>query len=229
MLYSVGHSTHSKEDFTVLLKSANIDILVDVRSHPGSRWPQFQKEELEVWVPNAGFEYMWMPELGGWSERYLRYSEEMAKHGISIGAYAKSKFPKDRIAQKTLPGEHDSRQEFLPTIKPFWSNRGLLEYSFFTSIPEFFDGTQKLIELSENMNVAYFCSEVLWWCCHRSMLSDYLFFKGTGSYHIMPHIRQKNKIKYIDGNKLISHSDVIGNRLERYKLSITDAWKANAK
>ena len=78
MLFTVGHSTHSKKDFTTLLKSANIDVLVDVRSHPCSRWPQFQKESLEIWVPEAGFEYVWMPELGGWSERELKYLETLA-------------------------------------------------------------------------------------------------------------------------------------------------------
>ena len=57
------------------------------------------------------------------------------------------------------------------------------------------------------------------------MISDYLSFKGIESHHIMPRMRQKNKIKYIDGHKLISHSNVIGNRLERYEQYILDSWK----
>lgn len=229
MLFTVGHSIHSKECFVALLKSANIDILVDVRSHPGSKWSWFQKEELELWVPHVGFKYVWMPELGGWSDRYLTYSEEMIKHGVDIGVYAKSKFPKDRISQKTLPNEHDSKQEFLPSIKPFWSNRGLFEYSIFESIPEFIGGAQKLAELSEQANVAFMCSECQWWRCHRSQISDYLFFKGIDSYHIMPHVRQKNKIKYVAGSKLVAHSSVIGNRLERYEQFITDIWRSNKR
>jgi hypothetical protein len=170
-----------------------------------------------------------MPELGGWFERELKYSEEMSKYGIDIGAYTKGKFPKDRIAQKTLPNADDYRQEFLPNIKPFWSNMGLLEYSFFTSIPEFFDGIQKLIKLSDKSNVAFMCCEALYYKCHRSMISDHLLFRGIDSYHIMPHMRQKNKIKYVCGIKLIPHSSVIGNRLERYDQCIIDAWRSNAK
>src|ERR1700690_1191251 len=229
MLFTVGHSTHSKENFTTLLRSSNINILVDVRSHPGSRWSQFQKEELEVWIPEVNFEYIWMPGLGGWSKRELKYSEEMAKHGINIDAYAKGKFPKQIISQKTLPNEQDSRQEFLPSIKPFWSNRGLLEYAAFTSISEIFDEAKELVELSKNMNVAFFCCEAAWWRCHRSQISDFLLFKGIDTYHIMPHMRQKNKIKYVCGSKIIKHSNIIGNRLERYDQWVIDAWKLNAK
>ena len=65
-IYSIGHSTHSMEDFSSLLKAYKIELLVDVRSYPGSRHvPQFDKEEIEKWLPESGIGYLHMPALGG--------------------------------------------------------------------------------------------------------------------------------------------------------------------
>ena len=65
-IYTIGHSTHSIEEFISLLKTYEIELLVDVRSYPGSNYmPQFNKENMEKWVPENGIEYMHMPSLGG--------------------------------------------------------------------------------------------------------------------------------------------------------------------
>jgi uncharacterized protein (DUF488 family) len=56
MLYTIGHSTLSEADFLALL--GPIDVLVDVRSHPSSKWPQHRKESLERSLPSVGKEYV---------------------------------------------------------------------------------------------------------------------------------------------------------------------------
>ncbi|MBE3045059.1 DUF488 domain-containing protein, partial [Candidatus Bathyarchaeota archaeon] len=44
-IFTVGHSTHSLEDFLDILKEHQIEVLVDVRKLPGSnRYPQFNKD-----------------------------------------------------------------------------------------------------------------------------------------------------------------------------------------
>lgn len=49
-----------------MLQSFEIELLVDIRSLPGSRkFPQFNKEELEVSLPKHGIEYYHLKELGG--------------------------------------------------------------------------------------------------------------------------------------------------------------------
>lgn len=64
--YTIGHSTHSEEEFVSLLKDYNIETLVDVRSFPGSNYvPQFNKENMEKWLPDAGIKYVHMKKLGG--------------------------------------------------------------------------------------------------------------------------------------------------------------------
>ncbi|HET9603774.1 MAG TPA: DUF488 domain-containing protein [Gemmatimonadales bacterium] len=65
-LYTIGHSTRSSEEFIALLRENGIELLVDVRSIPGSRRvPQFGKEALRASLESAGMEYHWLPELGG--------------------------------------------------------------------------------------------------------------------------------------------------------------------
>ncbi|MGM8365818.1 DUF488 domain-containing protein [Virgibacillus sp. W0181] len=65
-IYTIGHSTHSKEDFINMLAVSHIQAVVDVRSFPGSRkFPHFSKDRMQEWLPEAGFEYIHFPSLGG--------------------------------------------------------------------------------------------------------------------------------------------------------------------
>lgn len=65
-IYTIGHSTHTMEEFMEMLKSFNIQTLVDIRSLPGSRkFPQFDKENMEVVLPQNGVQYIHMLSLGG--------------------------------------------------------------------------------------------------------------------------------------------------------------------
>jgi uncharacterized protein (DUF488 family) len=65
-IYTIGHSTLSLEDFIALLKEQGIDMLVDVRSFPGSRrYPHFNKDNLQVAMRAAGIRYEHMLALGG--------------------------------------------------------------------------------------------------------------------------------------------------------------------
>ena len=65
-LWTIGHSTHAIEDFIEILRSLDIETIVDVRSFPGSRrHPQFNKENLRAALAEATVEYLHFPELGG--------------------------------------------------------------------------------------------------------------------------------------------------------------------
>ena len=46
-IYTIGHSTHTSEDFFQMLKDNKIDMIVDVRSVPYSKYaPQFNQENI---------------------------------------------------------------------------------------------------------------------------------------------------------------------------------------
>ncbi len=66
-LYTIGHSNHSLEKFIGLLEENSIDLLVDVRSAPYSRYnAQFNKEALQNALPQRWIEYAYAGKfLGG--------------------------------------------------------------------------------------------------------------------------------------------------------------------
>ena len=65
-VYTVGHSTRSQQELLELLHRQKVTALADVRAFPGSRRnPQFGREELGRWLPEAGIEYRHMRALGG--------------------------------------------------------------------------------------------------------------------------------------------------------------------
>jgi uncharacterized protein (DUF488 family) len=112
-IWTIGHSTHPIEVFTAMLKSFNIELLVDVRSLPGSkRYPQFNKEALEQTLKENKIEYVHMPELGGrrkakkdsnntaWrSKAFQRYADYMETDEFKEGIIKLSEFAnKNRTA-----------------------------------------------------------------------------------------------------------------------------------
>ncbi len=65
-LHTVGHGTLEADELARLLAAAGIELVVDVRSHPGSRrHPQFGRIAMERWLPEHGLAYTWEPALGG--------------------------------------------------------------------------------------------------------------------------------------------------------------------
>jgi len=72
ILFTVGHSNRSLEEFLKLLKVHGIGRIVDVRTVPKSRRvPWFNKEELAPALNETGIRYAHLPELGG-----LRHSKK---------------------------------------------------------------------------------------------------------------------------------------------------------
>ncbi len=65
-IFTVGHSTRAIGDFISILKVHGVNLLVDVRTVPRSRYnPQFNKDTLPEPLEEAGVGYLHMPGLGG--------------------------------------------------------------------------------------------------------------------------------------------------------------------
>jgi len=227
VVYSVGHSTLAAEDFLRILERNEIDTLLDVRSHPGStKWPWFNREEMREWLPAAGFRYIWEPRLGGWRGGHEGYISQMLPLGVDVAPYTKRGFPKQRIAAR-LPEDQSvtpacSRHGYnrklggmvdncsCPSEHPIWYVCGFYDYSWFMSLPEFKEGLLWLAAYGQSHRVAMCCQEGRWFSCHRSMISDALWLvRGVDTYHLPS--RSK------------SHSQTIGNRLERYDRRIIES------
>jgi uncharacterized protein (DUF488 family) len=67
IIYTIGHSNHSLDGLVTLLSRHGITRLVDVRSHPYSRWvPHFRKRPLAQGIIGAGIDYLFLGDsLGG--------------------------------------------------------------------------------------------------------------------------------------------------------------------
>ena len=69
-VYTVGHSTHTKEKFLSLLRTNNVTAVADVRSVPYSKFtPQFNTDELASFLDQHDIKYVHLgKELGARSE-----------------------------------------------------------------------------------------------------------------------------------------------------------------
>ena len=91
-LYTIGHSTRPLDELVALLRENGIERLADIRRYPGSRrYPHFSRDALAATLPQAGIEYIHVPQLGGrrkpredspntaWrNEQFRAYADHMA-------------------------------------------------------------------------------------------------------------------------------------------------------
>lgn len=77
-VFTIGHSTHSFETFTDLLKKNGVQVVVDVRSNPYSRYaPQYNTNHLSQALARVGIKYLFMgKELGGRPKGEQFYNDE---------------------------------------------------------------------------------------------------------------------------------------------------------
>lgn len=88
ILHTVGHGRLCESEFVSLVRGAGTTEVVDVRMFPGSRRnPQFRREDMELWLPESGTAYRWMPALGG-RRRSVPDSRHTALRHPSFRAYA---------------------------------------------------------------------------------------------------------------------------------------------
>lgn len=215
-IYGVGHSTHTPDEFLSIVQG--IDVIVDVRSHPTSKWGWWRKENAELWLPENGIQYRWIKDLGGWDvEHFDWYSAPMQERGVDLAAYSGGAFPKQRIGvdRDTQPDPHN----------PSWTNQGLYDYSWYMTTDEFRAGLDRLAAdygRDDQPKAAIMCCEALWWKCHRSMVADALIYRhGIDLQHIKP-----SRPKRVTTSRVDSHSRHLGNRLERYSAGIWEALPA---
>jgi len=65
-IWTVGHSTHSSEEFLALLRAHQVDAVADVRRFPASRrYSHFNEAEMKRWLARDERGYRWFEALGG--------------------------------------------------------------------------------------------------------------------------------------------------------------------
>jgi uncharacterized protein (DUF488 family) len=66
LIYTVGHSTRTIEEFVDILRGAGVTQLIDIRSHPRSRTnPQYNLDTLPETLAQYQIGHVYLKELGG--------------------------------------------------------------------------------------------------------------------------------------------------------------------
>lgn len=70
VIYTLGTSDRTAEEFLALLGSLGVELVVDVRRFPTSRFEHFRREELKDLLEGEGFGYIYLgEELGGYRRK----------------------------------------------------------------------------------------------------------------------------------------------------------------
>jgi len=82
-VFSIGYSGKSFEKFVKSLKQNKVELLIDVRRFPRSKYPDFVKNALRKKLAREGIEYLHLPELGGFRGGFERYMKSLEfKRGV---------------------------------------------------------------------------------------------------------------------------------------------------
>ena len=88
IIFTIGHSNRSPEEFVDLLIENGIEALIDVRRFPTSKFRHFKGEYLRQILSEAGIEYYWLPTLGGYRKKVMDDSPNKAIKSEGFRNYA---------------------------------------------------------------------------------------------------------------------------------------------
>lgn len=88
------------------------------------------------------------------------------------------------IGYRWIPALGGRRRSDSTIDNSAWQNAAFRAYADHTNTEEFSDGLNELLMLSEGLNTAMMCAELLWWRCHRRIISDVLVSIGVPVIHI---------------------------------------------
>ena len=109
------------------------------------------------------------------SRKYPHFNQENLQQELSsIG-----------ISYHHLPELGGRRKPRTDSKNTAWRNSSFKGYADHMETPEFKDGIAKLTELAAKQNVAFMCSEAVWWRCHRALVADHLKINGWEVLHII--------------------------------------------
>jgi uncharacterized protein (DUF488 family) len=145
-IFTIGHSTRDLADFSRVLQAHEIRLLEDIRAFPMSRrHPHFNREHLELWLPEIGTEYLWEKDMGGRRARQM---------------------PPEQSPNVAL------------------RNPSFRNYADYMLSDKFHQASGRLVEYAGKTNTAIMCAELLYFRCHRMLVSDYLVSQGHTVLHI---------------------------------------------
>lgn len=96
-----------------------------------------------------------------------------------------------RIAYRHFEALGGRRRPSPDSPNTAWRNESFRGYADHMMTAEFSNAIAALLELASQFRTAIMCAELLWWRCHRALISDYLKVRG----HHVVHIYAENKVE----------------------------------
>lgn len=93
--------------------------------------------------------------------------------------------PAEGIEYKLIKELGGRRKVNPDSLNLAWESPQFRGFADYMETSGFQSGINVLITYASEKRTAFMCSEVLWWRCHRSMISDYLKIHGWVVIHIM--------------------------------------------
>ncbi len=109
------------------------------------------------------------------SRRYPHFANEAMATSLPAHGIAYQWVPKLGGRRKVQPDSPNTA----------WRNASFQGYADYTSTAEFAEGLAELLKLANTKRTAMMCAEIVWWRCHRSIVSDVLKLRGIEVVHII--------------------------------------------
>lgn len=93
--------------------------------------------------------------------------------------------PKNNIRYLHLEDLGGRRKASKASHNTAWRLKSFRGYADYMETDAFQSAIHQLETIGRSSRTAFFCAEAVWWSCHRSLISDYLKFKGWIVLHIM--------------------------------------------
>lgn len=93
--------------------------------------------------------------------------------------------PAAGIRYHWLPALGGRRRPRPDSVNTAWRSESFRGYADYTATPEFAEGMEQLLAIAFGARTAIMCSELLWWRCHRALVSDVLLASGIEVLHIL--------------------------------------------
>jgi uncharacterized protein (DUF488 family) len=93
--------------------------------------------------------------------------------------------PAAGLAYRWIPALGGRRRPAKDSPNTAWRNESFRGYADHIGTAEFAEGLTELLELAARYRTAMMCAEVLWWRCHRALISDVLKVRGIEVIHVL--------------------------------------------
>jgi len=88
------------------------------------------------------------------------------------------------VAYEWLPSLGGRRRPVPGSPNTGWRNDSFRGYADHIATEEFADGLTELVAAASGVRTTIMCAELLWWRCHRRLISDVLLTQGHDVLHI---------------------------------------------